>query len=126
VAALTAAQKPRFGGEIVEELITLKTKSEPRYTYRLSDGYVLEMCSHGCYVGKLGRLANTFLVDIDLIERVGAETPDTYAITKQTQTDTARFLTDADVDLVFDDVFAHLVPLYSLTPANMNSVGDSK
>jgi hypothetical protein len=125
--ALTDAMTPRFGGQIVQELVTMETKSEPRYLYRLADGYIIERCDFGCYVSRIGRPEDSFLVDVEMIERAGDEWADTFSIIRRAQEDElARLPTAPELDMEFDDVFLHMVPLHNPIAANMNAVGDAE
>lgn len=123
--ALAAATMPRYGGEMVEELVTIETRNEPEMVYRWSTGYAIEMCSHGAYVHRIGCPLDTVLIDLDLVARAGGEWADEHAIVRQTRADEAtRLITPAEVDAIFDELnLDHLDALSSLMPpANMNGV----
>lgn len=120
---LAAATKPRYGGEIVEELRTI-AGDDVEMIYRWSHGDVIEMCDDGAYVHPLGHPMDTVKISIELIARAGDEWADEYEIERQTKLD--EIPSPSLVDAVFDDVFAHLLPLSSPQPANQNTLGGAE
>lgn len=111
--AIAAAITPRYGGQIVEELVTV-THDNRQEIYRWSNGDVIEFCKHGAYVSRIGDPA-AMLIDLEMIARAGDEWPDSYMIESQTvadlrnrtgtsgRTETQRF-TPAELDSAFGGV----------------------
>jgi hypothetical protein len=86
---ISAALHPRYGGQIVEELVTIKCVNEGQDVFRWSDGYVVELCNHGAYVSRIGQ-SGSFLVDVELIARAGGEWPESYVITSSVENETSN------------------------------------
>lgn len=112
LAVVRLALTPRHGGQIVEEVVTLQPFGG-RSRFRWSCGWVVEVCSDGAWVTRLGELAG-FHVPLELISRAGDEWPDSFSIATSARNETAAFrdrtetalLTAASVDAAFDAMFA--------------------
>jgi hypothetical protein len=77
--AIAAALTPKHGGKFVSELTTIRTGTEPQWTYRWAYGDVIEVCDNGAYISHVGD-TGSFFIDLEKIARAGEEWPDEYVI----------------------------------------------
>jgi len=89
LAHTRAALKPRFGGQIVESLMTMPDAAGVQDVYRWSNGDVIEVVDQGAYISRIGKPQATF-IDLEDIARTGDEWAETYAIVQSVRNETSN------------------------------------
>lgn len=85
------ALQPKYGGRIVEEVVTIDGDL-PSMRYNWANGYTVEMTAHGAYV--------TRFIDLEAIARAGDSWADEITLVRQVAADSsARTETSARTEM---------------------------